>query len=188
MYYVIEKEFVGPVDFNTGYKNIVNGHFFEVRTEPGRKNMSREVAVGSRTEPVWLGTTNDWAEYARGDYVFEEAAISAAICLAEAAGHGIRFYAEGEPEAEGDIARAYVGDEAWANLVDAGEWLADLSYEELGINPGMTDLEIESLAEELEAISLDADECRLWGTESFIRERLDELKDDLEELKEELED
>jgi len=187
-YYVIEKEYVGPVDFNTGYDLLVNGHFFEVRDEPGRKNMSGETAVGSRTEPVWLGTTNDWSATARGEYETEDAAIANACALAEGYGHGHRFVEAGEPGALDGYPRAYVGDEAWSNLVDAGEWLSDLSYEELGINPGMTDLEIERIAEELEAISLDADECRLWGTESFLRERLDELKSDLEELKEDLED
>ena len=185
MFYVIEKEFVGHADFGTGYDKLVNGHYFVVTDEQGRKNLSGEPVSGSRTEPVWLGTSGDWSSYARGDYLTEEAAVSAAICLANAVGHGFRFFAEGEPEAQGDIARAYVGDEAWSNIVDAGEWLADLSYEELGINPGMTDLEIEGLAEDLEAISLDADECRLWGTESFIRERIKELKDDLEELEDE---
>ena len=138
MYYVIEKEFVGHADFCTGYGLLVNGHFFEVRDEPGCKNMSREIAVGTPDEPVWLGTTNDWAAYARGDYATEEDAIVAACLHAEAAGHGSRFVEAGEPEAQGDIARAYVGDEAWSNIVDAGEnGLQDLSYEELGINPGI---------------------------------------------------
>ena len=178
MFYVIEKEFVGHADFGTGYDKLVNGHYFEVRDEPGRKNMSKEIAVGAPDDPIWLGTSNDWAEYARGDYATEEDAIVAACHLAEAAGHGSRFADAGEPGALDGYPRAYVGDEAWANLVDAGEWLADLSYEELGINPGMTDLEIESLAEELEAISLDADECRLWGTESFIRERIEQLEEE----------
>jgi len=185
MYYVIEKEYVGPADFCTGYDLLVNGHFFEVRDEPGRKNMSHEVAIGRPDEPVWLGTSGDWAAYARGEYASEEDAISAAISLACDAGHGFRFVEAGEPGAEDGWDRVYVGDEAWANLVDASEWLGDLSYEELGINPGLTDLEIERIAEELEAISLDADECRLCGTESFLRERIKELKDDLEELEDE---
>ena len=181
MFYVIEKEFVGHADFNTGYDKIINGHYFEVRPEPGRKNMSREVAIGSSSEPVWLGTTNDWSAYARGEYETEDAAIANACALAEGYRHGHRFVEAGEPGALDGYPRAYVGDEAWANLVDAGEWLQELSDEELGINPGMTDLDIERLAEELEAISLYSDECRLWGTESFIRERIKELKDDLED-------
>jgi len=179
-FYVIEKEFVGSAEFGTGYDRLVNGHFFEVRDEPGIKNMSREAAVGSRAEPIWLGTTNDWAAYAHGSYETEEEAISVAISLACKSGHGYRHVLAGEPGAQDGFDRVYVGDEAWANLVDAGEWLDELSYEELGINAGMSDLEIEALAEELEAITLDADGCRLWGTESFIRERLDELKEDLE--------
>jgi len=180
MHYIIEKEFVGSTDFNTGYKEIVNGHFFEIRQEPGLKNMSKEEVVGSRTQPVWLGTTNDWAAYARGSYETAEEAISAAITLAEEAGHGYRHVLAGEPGAQDGFDRVYVGDEAWSNLVDAYEWLDALSYEEIGIWPGMSSLDIERLAEDLEAITLDADECRRWGTESFIRERLDELKEDLE--------
>jgi len=182
-YYVIENEYTGPNQHHiaTDHKNIVNGHFFEVRTEPGRKNMSKEVAVGSSSQPIWLGTSNDWAAYARGEYETAEEAISAAITLASEAGHGYRLIQAGEPGAQDGWDRVYVGDEAWANLVDAGEWLDELSYEELGIWPGMSSLDIERLAEELEAICLDSDECRLWGTENFLRERLDELKEDLEE-------
>ena len=178
MYYVIEKEFVGPVDFNTGYDKIINGHYFEVRDEPGRKNMSKEIAVGAPDDPIWLGTSNDWAEYARGDYATEEDAIVAACLHAEEAGHGSRLIDAGEPGALDGYPRAYVGDEAWANLVDAGEWLQELSDEELGISEGMSDLDIESLAEELEAISLDDDMCRLWGTESFLRERIEQLEEE----------
>jgi len=178
-YYVIEKEFVGSTDFNTGYDLLVNGHYFEVRDEPGRKNMSHETAVGSRAQPIWLGSSNDWSSLARGEYETEEEAISVAITLAEEAGHGYRHVLAGEPGAQDGFDRVYVGDVAWANLVDAGEWLDALSYEELGIWPGMTDLEIELLAEELEAITLDADRCRLYGTESFIRERIKELEEDI---------
>ena len=178
-FYVIEKEFVGHADFNTGYNLLVNGHYFEVRDVPGIKNMSREVAIGSSSKPIWLGTSNEWSSYARGEYETVDAAIAAAIRLAKEAGHGYRHVLSGEPGAEDGFDRVYVGDEAWANLVDAYEWLDSLSYEEIGIWPGMSSLDIERLAEELEAISLHADECRLWGTEEFIRERLDELKEDL---------
>jgi len=181
VYYVIEKEFVGPVDFNTGRNLIINGHYFEVRDEPGRKNMSKEIAVGAPDDPIWLGTSNDWAAYARGDYATEEDAIVAACLHAEEAGHGSRFIEAGEPGALDGYPRAYVGDEAWANLVEAWELLGELSDEELGIHSGMNDLEIERLAEDLEAFALDEDMCRLWGTESFIRERIKELKEELDD-------
>ncbi len=178
-YFIIENEYVGHADFNTGYNLLVNGHYFEVRDEPGRKNMSHETAVGSSSQPIWLGSSNNWSAYARGEYETVDAAIAAAIRLAKEAGHGYRHVLAGEPGAEDGFDRVYVGDEAWSNLVDAGEWLDALSYEELGINAGMSDLEIEALAEELEAICLDSDECRLWGTESFIRERIKELEEDI---------
>ena len=180
MFYVIEKEFVGPVDFNTGYKNIVNGHYFEVRDEPGRKNMSGETAVGSRTEPVWLGTTNDWAAYARGSYDTEDAAIANACALAEAAGHGHRFSDTGEPGALDGYPRAYVGDDEWANVVDAGEWLAEIGDDELGIHADMSEDEIDAAIVVINDIAHD-DGVRLWGTESFIRERIDQLSDEDED-------
>ena len=178
MFYVIEKEFVGHADFGTGYDKLVNGHYFEVRTEPGRKNMSNEVAVGSNAEPVWLGTTNDWSAYARGEYETEDEAIFAACAAAGSYGHGRRYIEAGEPGADDGWARAYVGDEAWANLVDAGEWLSELSDEELGIHSGMTDLEIESIAEDLESFALYEDMCRLWGTSDFLRSRIGELEEE----------
>ncbi len=178
MYYLIEKEFVGPVDFNSGYDKITNGHYFEVRPEPGRKNMSGETAIGSRTEPVWLGTTNDWAEYARGEYETEDAACANACALAEGYGRGHRFVDAGESGALDGYPRAYVGDVDWSNLVDAGEWLQELSDEELGISGGMSDLEIERIAEDLEAVAIVDDGVRIWGTESFIRERIEQLEEE----------
>ena len=178
MYYVIEREFVGSADFNTGYDLLVNGHYFEVRDEPGRKNMSGETAVGSNAEPVWLGTTNDWSEYARGAYETEDDANVAACLFAEAAGHGSRFVEAGEPGAEDGWNRVYVGDEAWTNLVEAWELLDELSDDELGVHAGMTDIEIDRLAEELEAFALDEDMCRLWGTADFLRSRIGELEEE----------
>jgi len=173
-YYVIEKEFVGHADINTGRDLMVNGHYFEVRDEPGRKNMSREVAVGSRTEPVWLGTTNDWSAYARGEYETEDAAIANACTLAEAHGCGHRFADTGEPGALDGYPRAYVGDDEWANVVDAGEWLAEIGDDELGIHADMSEDEIDAAIVVINDIAHD-DGVRLWGTESFIRERIEQL-------------
>jgi len=180
-YYVIEKEFVGHADINTGRDLMVNGHYFEVRDEPGRKNMSKEIAVGTPDEPIWLGTTNDWDAYARGAYETEDEAIANACHLAEAAGRGHRFADTGEPGALDGYPRAYVGDEAWSNIVDAGEWLSELSDEELGISAYMSDLEIDLIVEELEAFALEDDGVRLLGTEGFLRERIKELKEELED-------
>ena len=179
-YYVIEREFVGHADFGTGYDKLVNGHYFEVRTEPGRKNMSNEVAIGRPDEPVWLGTTNDWAAYARGSYDTEDAAIANACALAEAAGHGHRFSDTGEPGALDGYPRAYVGDDEWANVVDAGEWLAEIGDDELGIHADMSEDEIDAAIVVINDIAHD-DGVRLWGTESFIRERIDQLSDEDED-------
>lgn len=49
----------------------------EVRDEPGRKNLSKAECTKG-----WLGTTNDWADYALGEFETEIeawAAIGAAL-------------------------------------------------------------------------------------------------------------
>lgn len=49
----------------------------EVRETPCRKNLSKEPLING-----WLGTTNDWSEYALGEFETEDeawAAIDAAL-------------------------------------------------------------------------------------------------------------
>lgn len=67
MFYIIETNYVGPnPDQHTDADEV------RIQTEPGRTNSSHQ----ERTEG-WLGTTNDWAEYACGEYETEEAARAA---------------------------------------------------------------------------------------------------------------
>lgn len=64
MYYIIERDYVGP-----NPDQHADDHTVLIQNVPGRTNSSHE----ERTEG-WLGTTNDWAEYARGEYeTIEEA-------------------------------------------------------------------------------------------------------------------
>jgi hypothetical protein len=65
MFYVIEAEYTGP----NNQQNL-DSHTYHVQTCPGRINMSHQPAVDG-----WLGTTNDWAEYAHGEYATLEEAI-----------------------------------------------------------------------------------------------------------------
>lgn len=67
MFYLIETNYVGPNQDQNADADAVR-----IQTKPGRTNSSHE----ERTEG-WLGTTNDWAEYARGKYETEEAARAA---------------------------------------------------------------------------------------------------------------
>ena len=168
MYYIIERQYAGPNAKNlaTDRKNIVDGHQYVVRSEPGVTNMSHEPRTSG-----WLGTTCGWSEHAQGAYETQDAAIDAATGLAEAFGHGHRV--EEDPEGNTVI---LVGDEAWANLWDAIEWLEPSSDEELGITSGMFDEDIARLADELEAEALQGG-CRLWGTYEALKDRVEALEE-----------
>jgi hypothetical protein len=63
-YYIVSENYVGPnVDQN------LNSHCVRITTTPPRTNMSREIRTSG-----WLGTTNDWAKYAHGEFnTIEEA-------------------------------------------------------------------------------------------------------------------
>lgn len=64
MFYIIETNYVGP-----NQDQHCDADLVRIQTEPGRTNSSHK----ERTEG-WLGTTNDWAEYAHGEYdTIEEA-------------------------------------------------------------------------------------------------------------------
>lgn len=68
-YYVLSSEYVGP-----NLSDRCNSHTVHITTEPGRTNMSNEVRVDG-----WLGTSNDWAAYAHGEYDSIESARAAVI-------------------------------------------------------------------------------------------------------------
>ena len=69
MYYVIESKYVGPNQDQSQYCDVDTIGIF---TAPGKTNSSREVRLEG-----WLGTTNDWSEYAHGEYESVEAAEAA---------------------------------------------------------------------------------------------------------------
>ena len=172
MYYIIERQYSGPNAeyLATDRKNIVDGHQYVVQSEPGVTSMSHEPRTSG-----WLGTTCGWSEHAHGAYETEEAAIEEAARLADAEGNGHRV--EDDPEGNTVI---LVGDEAWANLWDAGDWMEPADNEEIGITSGMSDDDIARLALELEAEALE-DGCRLWGTEEAIRCRVEAIRYRFEE-------
>jgi len=174
MYYIIECVYAGPNNRNLAIdrRHIVDGHYFVVLGYPGRKNMSGEPAVGSRSTPTWLGTTNDWGEYARGAYETEQEALRVAIELAEAHSVGYR-----EVTDEDGLTRVFIGSEEWANLWDTEDWLAGATNEELGIYPSMNDEAIKALAEQLQREAQE-EGLRLWEPVKAIQARLEELEEE----------
>lgn len=53
------------------------------------------------------------------------------------------------------------------------DWFSTVSDSDLGIHPGMTDAEIEALAEKLEAQAQDENAILAGGAEGYIRQRLE---------------
>ena len=170
MYYIIERQYVE----SSANDLATDRHYYVVQSEPGITNMSHEPRTSG-----WLGTTCGWSEHAHGAYETEEAAIEEAARLADAEGHGHRVDDDQEQNTV-----IVVGDEAWANLWNAIDWIEPSSDEELGITSGMSDEDITNLSGELEAEALQ-DGCRLWGTEDAIRYRVEALE---ERIAEEAED
>jgi len=172
MFYIIECEYCGPNVRNLAIDRrfITDGHYFTVQDHPGRKNLSGEPAVGSSSSPTWLGTTGDWARYARGGYETKDGAIQVAIELAESHEVGHR-----EVDDASGQSRIFVGSEEWANLWDTEDWLCDATNEELGITLGMNDDAVEALAEQLQREAQE-EGLRLWEPVKAIEARLEALE------------
>ncbi len=75
-YYVLSSEFLSPNPAQN-----LNTHIYQITTVPGTTNMSHEVRTSG-----WLGTTNDTACYAHGEFDSIEEARAAIITLCGSAG------------------------------------------------------------------------------------------------------
>lgn len=108
-FYVIEREYVGP-----NQDQHCDDHTVVIQNVPGRTNSSHE----ERTEG-WLGTTNDWAVHAHGEYETIEAARAA---IAEKFGK----CRETPPVWEDDdtcIETYLVGEFAQMSREETGDWI-----------------------------------------------------------------
>lgn len=165
MYYLIASEWTGPRPnpFDPSKAGVV----YTLQDTPGRTNQSREERVEG-----WLGTTNDWYEYAHGAYETVEEARDAAARLAG----GVVYDAASEDcehdAAEGIVARWYDADRR-AEYWEAAEWLYDVRHElRARLLAGET---VDDLAAELEADAATQVEIErpagvhLLGTEKFLR-------------------
>jgi len=157
-YYVIEKEYVGPLSgtFEQDFGFLVYGHYYVVREEPvNTKQYSAE-----------------WTTTQHGEFESFAEACDQAKLLAQSHGVGYRYAGEAYSY---DCPRYYVGDDQWAALHDASEYLSDSTDSELGIYLAMDDEAIDRLVEELES-DAEANGCRLWECRRHIEARLDDLR------------
>jgi len=157
-YYIVEKEYVGPLSgtFDQDFGFLVYGHYYVVRDEP--VNPERY--------------SGEWTATPRGEFGSLAEARAQAKLLAQSHGIGYRYAGEAYSY---DCPRYYVGDEQWAALYDASEYLADTPDAELGLHPDMDDEAIDCLVEELES-DAEANGCRLWECRRHIEARLDDLR------------
>ena len=151
-YYLISTEWTGPKDANKP-GHWTDEHTWTIQTVPGATNMSHEERIEG-----YLGTTNNWHEYAHGEFETLEAARAA--MEAYAMEHGHRHIAPVETESHyltPDMTDPVV--ETWTTATHetsytASEW--DQSLVGRNEAAGKTDAEIDALAEEWERIA-DAD-------------------------------
>lgn len=177
MFYLIESQYVGPNQKDSRGHWIGDSRVLEIRTEPGRTNMSQEVRYSG-----WLGTTNDCCLIAHGRYdTVEEARAEA---------HSMGFTAEkdiGEADQTcwGDdgpiIAEAWITPAAAREQWDAGDWFlnamsADQVRAEYGITATSTDEELAAAAAKAES-DAEIENIELHGTEKLFERLRQEVRD-----------
>jgi len=157
-YYVVEKEYVGPLSgtFEQDFGFLVYGHYYVVREEPANPEQY----------------SAEWTATPRGEFGSLAEARAQAKLLADSHGVGHRYAGEAYSY---NCPRYYVGDDQWAALHDASEYLADATDSDLGIYLTMNDEAIDRLVEALES-DAEANGCRLWGCRQYIEARLDDLR------------
>ena len=168
-HYLILTQYVGPT--RHGKFDPADGDLL-ITTEPGRTNQSHEV----RTEG-WLGTSNDTAEHAHGEYETLEAAQARAAEM----GYAHVLGEDGEPTAWDDydyvveVRRTERDSRAqW----DAGDWL-QATIGDLGITAASTDADLEALVERL-TTEAHADGVELSRLSPTLESHRQELRDSVE--------
>ena len=157
LYYLILTQYVGP--HRTGQSAPADGEL-RISTEPGRTNQSREVRLEG-----WLGTTNDTAEFAHGEFDTLELAQAAAAALGYTCVAGIEFPEEeaehtwyGHPEVV-EVRRTARDSR---QQYDAADYLY-ATLGELGITAESTDADLDEIVKRLEAEARE-DAIELYGT------------------------
>ena len=168
MHYITSSEYAGP-----NQDEHSDDHTYQISTEPGRTNMSHEV----RTDG-WLGTSNDWAQYAHGEFETEEGARKEIKRLLS---DGFREIDDIEDyhRDEGVIAEFRVGRyEEWGRET-TGDWTRESISD--NVTAETSDEQISRLVEEYES-EANEEGGTLWsGLEENMVERRDELRDEAEE-------
>lgn len=168
MYYIIERNYAGPnIDQNCDADTI------GIYIAPGRTNSSHE----ERTE-CWLGTTNDWAEYARGEFETIEAARAA---IADLYDH-VREQ-DASDSCDEDLVELYKpGQYEQMSRSATGDWTYDGIRAD--VQADTTDERITALVAEYEAAANSEGYTLDSDLKDFMEERRQELRDEADEASE----
>ena len=131
LFYLIEKEYVGP-----NHDQYLNAHQVRVQTVPGLTNMTKESRVSG-----WLGTTNDWSLHAHGVYETREAAEAAARAMFPV----LRDVESGDFREE-VVAEWFVGIEEWGSDATRA-WFYDEA--KAWVNVRRTEAEVDAWVQEM---------------------------------------
>jgi len=171
MFYLIEREYVGPND-KTSDGSIIGEtwHVMQICYTPGRTNQSdEELTTG------WLGTTNDWSAYARGAFDTIE---DARRTVHEAGFTVEQTVGDDEFDDDVDVAEQWITEAASRPQVDAANWLIrglgeDGTRERYAITAATTDDQLEAAACRANDEAAEDDGVEMHGTLGFFEELRD---------------
>jgi hypothetical protein len=164
MYYIISHKYVGPNNKDSKGNIIGDSETRVITTSPPLTNQSHEKKVSG-----WLGTTNDIASYAHGEFSTVELALQA---LKD---DGFTSPVESDEE---DAISEWQTESASRDNWDVKDWLDSMTTEQIASEYGITanssndELEISSEKIEKEA---ENENINIYGAFDYFSEIRDEL-------------
>lgn len=169
MYYLVSSEYVGANESDSSGNIIGDSETITITTTSPITNMSGEVLTHG-----WLGTTNDWASYAKGEY------DSLELALAELKELGFTYQVDTDDVTDGDVS-VWQRPEAALEKWSAGDWLGNaMSNEEIcteyKISANTSDDQLVKISDKIDK-DAENDGIKLFGSMDLLVEIRAELKD-----------
>lgn len=167
MFYLISNEYVGPNEKDSRGNIIGDSETIVITKKQGTTNMSNEPISNG-----WLGTTNDWSSYARGEFSNLDDALAELKVLG--------FTSQIDDD-DMDAISAWQKPRAALEKWGAGEWLIDTMgsewvCNEYNITENTSDEQLIGISDKIEAEAT-KENINLFGCLDLITELRDELRD-----------